>query len=98
MFVIFDALRLWQDQRNGARVTKPARQVKPRGYDTGQNGEQHDPASNANSVDRIERYWPAFYLIDKQGVVRKVFVGETHVGDSQARQIQQAVSELLAEK
>ena len=44
------------------------------------------------------RYWPAFYLIDKQGVVRKVFVGETHVGDSQAQRIQQAVSGLLAEK
>ena len=44
------------------------------------------------------RYWPAFYLIDKQGVVRKVFVGETHIGDSQARRIQHAVSELLTEK
>ncbi len=44
------------------------------------------------------RYWPAFYLIDKQGVVRKAFVGETHVGDSQARRIQHAVSELLTEK
>ncbi|MEE2983751.1 MAG: redoxin family protein [Pseudomonadota bacterium] len=44
------------------------------------------------------RYWPAFYLIDKQGAVRKVFVGETHIGDSQARRIQHAISGLLTEK
>ena len=44
------------------------------------------------------RYWPAFYLIDKRGLVRKVYVGETHQGDSQARRIQNAVARLLAEK
>ena len=43
------------------------------------------------------RYWPAFYLIDKRGIVRKVYVGETHQGDSQARRIQNAVARLLAE-
>ena len=43
------------------------------------------------------RYWPAYYLVDKQGRVRNVFVGETHAGDSQARRIQHAVSKLLAE-
>ena len=44
------------------------------------------------------RYWPAFYLIDKRGLVRKVYVGETHQGDSQARRIQNTVARLLAEK
>ncbi len=44
------------------------------------------------------RYWPAFYLIDKRGLVRKVYVGETHQGDSQARRIQHAVARLLAEE
>ncbi len=43
------------------------------------------------------RYWPAFYLIDKQGQVRKVFVGETHEGDARARQIETLIEALLAE-
>lgn len=43
------------------------------------------------------RYWPAFYLIDKQGNLRAVFVGETHAGDVQARRIEQMISTLLAE-
>lgn len=43
------------------------------------------------------RYWPAFYLVDKQGLVRYVFVGETHAGDSQARRIQNAIAGLLKE-
>lgn len=43
------------------------------------------------------RYWPAYYLVDKTGQVRQVFVGETHQGDSQARRIQSAIATLLAE-
>jgi thiol-disulfide isomerase/thioredoxin len=43
------------------------------------------------------RYWPAFYLIDKQGRVRALYVGETHSGDSQARRIEQEIEALLAE-
>jgi thiol-disulfide isomerase/thioredoxin len=43
------------------------------------------------------RYWPAFYLIDKRGRVRARFVGETHAGDRNARAIEAKVSELLAE-
>ena len=30
------------------------------------------------------RYWPAFYLIDRQGRLRAHFVGETHAGDKRA--------------
>ena len=34
------------------------------------------------------RYWPAFYLVDRQGRVRAVYAGETHAGDAQARRIE----------
>ena len=43
------------------------------------------------------RYWPAFYLLDRAGRVRAVFVGETHVGDAQALEIERAIAALLAE-
>ena len=43
------------------------------------------------------RYWPAFYLVDKQGRVRHWFVGETHKGSRQAITIEQAIIKLLAE-
>ena len=43
------------------------------------------------------KYWPAFYIIDKKGVVRSVFFGETHAGDQQAKQIEQTIKQLLAE-
>lgn len=43
------------------------------------------------------RFWPAYYLVDKRGRVRNVYVGETRSGDLQARRIQFAISALLAE-
>ena len=43
------------------------------------------------------KYWPAFYLIDKKGQVRSVFFGETHEGDRQAIQIEKTIKQLLAE-
>ncbi len=43
------------------------------------------------------RYWPAWYLVDKNGRVRGAFAGETHPGDSNARQIESAIDRLLAE-
>jgi thiol-disulfide isomerase/thioredoxin len=43
------------------------------------------------------RYWPAFYLLDKQGRIRASFYGETHSGDAKARAIQQIIEQLLAE-
>jgi len=42
------------------------------------------------------RYWPAFYLIDREGRVRELYVGETHAGDAQAREIEAAIEKLLA--
>ena len=42
-------------------------------------------------------YWPAFYLIDRQGRVRSVFLGETHAGDDNARALEAALEQLLSE-
>lgn len=44
------------------------------------------------------RYWPAFYLVDREGMIRHVHVGETHAGDAQAEQIEERIRALLAEK
>lgn len=43
------------------------------------------------------KYWPAYYLIDKKGQVRSVFFGETHEGDQQAIRIEKLLNELLEE-
>ncbi len=43
------------------------------------------------------RYWPAFYLLDKQGRLRQAFAGEVRNGSPRAKQIQQALEALLAE-
>lgn len=43
------------------------------------------------------RYWPAYYLVDKQGTIRHLHVGETHAGDSRAQQIEEQIRALLAE-
>jgi hypothetical protein len=43
------------------------------------------------------RFWPSFYLVDKQGSIRSKFFGETHAGDSNARKIETAISALLNE-
>ncbi len=42
------------------------------------------------------QYWPAFYLIDREGKLRALYVGETHAGDAQARDIEAAVEKLLS--
>ncbi|MBA3563946.1 MAG: redoxin family protein [Gammaproteobacteria bacterium] len=41
------------------------------------------------------RFWPTYYLIDQQGAIRDVFIGETHAGDERARQIEAAIESLL---
>ncbi len=43
------------------------------------------------------RYWPAFYLIDRQGRVRASYAGETHEGDQRALRIEADIKRLLAE-
>ncbi|MGB0713137.1 MAG: redoxin family protein [Gammaproteobacteria bacterium] len=44
------------------------------------------------------RYWPAYYLIDKQGRIRARYIGETHAGDRNASAIEAQVETLLAEE
>lgn len=44
------------------------------------------------------RYWPAFYVVDKKGVIRHLAIGEVHVGDRRDREIQQIVQKLLEEE
>ena len=43
------------------------------------------------------RYWPAFYLVDKEGKLRHLFVGETHEKSRKAESIEAAIEALLAE-
>lgn len=43
------------------------------------------------------QYWPAYYLVDKKGIVRDSFIGETHSGSHQAKTIEAAIKKLLAE-
>ena len=41
------------------------------------------------------RYWPSFYVVDKKGVLRGFYAGETHQGDSQSRRIGNLIGRLL---
>ena len=43
------------------------------------------------------RYWPAYYLVDKRGVIRHLHVGETHAGTARARRIEDQLRVLLDE-
>lgn len=43
------------------------------------------------------RYWPAFYVVDKQGKIRGKFAGETHPNDSQAKRIENLIKALTRE-
>ncbi|MEJ1964713.1 MAG: redoxin family protein [Gammaproteobacteria bacterium] len=41
------------------------------------------------------QYWPAFYLIDADGKLRSMAIGEMHVGESRALQLERMIDELL---
>jgi thiol-disulfide isomerase/thioredoxin len=43
------------------------------------------------------RYWPAYYLVDRRGLIRFAHVGETHAGDARATRIEEQIRALLAE-
>ena len=43
------------------------------------------------------RYWPAYYPVDKQGIIRYLHVGETHSGDARANRIEEQIRALLVE-
>jgi hypothetical protein len=42
-------------------------------------------------------YWPSFYVVDKQGIIRGRFFGETHINDNQAKKIEALIGVLAAE-
>jgi thiol-disulfide isomerase/thioredoxin len=42
------------------------------------------------------RYWPTFYVADKDGVVQGVFIGETHQGDKRAKDVEKLIAKLIA--
>ncbi len=44
------------------------------------------------------RYWPAYYIVDKKGRVRAKYIGETHKNTLQADNIEATIEKLLAEK
>jgi hypothetical protein len=43
------------------------------------------------------QYWPAFYLVDRKGRIRALYVGETHPGEDKALEIEKAIDRLLDE-
>jgi thiol-disulfide isomerase/thioredoxin len=43
------------------------------------------------------QYWPATYLVDRQGRIRLVQVGEVHSGQDSGRKLEAAIESLLAE-
>jgi thiol-disulfide isomerase/thioredoxin len=59
----------------------------------------HDPVmidgdySYWNSLNN--HYWPAFYLIGRDGLLYGSAVGEMHVGEARARQLESAIDQLL---
>ena len=43
------------------------------------------------------KYWPSYYIVDKEGNIRKGFIGETHKGDRRAKKIENLIAKLLKE-
>ncbi len=42
------------------------------------------------------RYWPSFYLVDKEGAIAARVIGEVHDGDPDAKRIEMMIERLLA--
>ncbi len=43
------------------------------------------------------RYWPTFYLAGRNGTIQLVHLGETHVGDGGAMEVERMIERLLRE-
>ena len=41
------------------------------------------------------RYWPTFYVMDREGIIRGRFIGETHAGDRNAEAVEALIEALL---
>jgi thiol-disulfide isomerase/thioredoxin len=44
------------------------------------------------------RYWPAFYLIDREGKLRSQAIGEMHVGERRATAFEEKIDALIKER
>ena len=44
------------------------------------------------------RYWPSFYLVDREGNIRATEVGELHLNTSKGERFEARLKELLGEK
>jgi hypothetical protein len=44
------------------------------------------------------RYWPAFYLVDRNGYIRSIAVGEVHEGTAKGEMLEAVLQSLLEEK
>lgn len=42
------------------------------------------------------RYWPTLYLVDAEGVIRRVHAGEMHLGSEDSRAFRMEMERLLA--
>jgi hypothetical protein len=42
------------------------------------------------------QFWPAFYLIDKRGRIASTAIGEMHIAQARAAELEQAIEEQLA--
>lgn len=42
------------------------------------------------------RYWPAFYVVDKQGRIAAQAIGEMHVGEARSQKFEREIERLLA--
>ena len=43
------------------------------------------------------RYWPSFFLVDKKGVIRAIYMGQTDLNSDQAKKIEATIESLLLE-
>ncbi len=43
------------------------------------------------------RYWPSFYLVDKQGIIVKRVYGEMHQGTSRSKNFENEIERLLSQ-
>jgi len=43
------------------------------------------------------RYWPAFYLVDRDGTVRAQAIGELHAGQARAREFERHLEQALSD-
>ena len=43
------------------------------------------------------RFWPAYYIVDRKGKIRELFIGETREGDPRADAIEKLITKLIDE-